>query len=146
MPPLQLQKNLQFTIAEEQAAIAVVSAPKEYLYEPNGPLLKAGAFNYLANTYRLKKLHRNTHLYTSDVLRSFPGSVYRIEEIMAYTSRAMAKRQDIDKFMIKIRNFPNNIDSIKKRLKIKEGGDKVLFAVTLYNNKPALLLCSRILT
>ena len=50
-----------------------------YLYEPNASLLKAGAFRSIASAFPVKKLHPNSHLYTSDVLvESFPGRAFHI--------------------------------------------------------------------
>jgi len=47
----------------------------------------------------------------------------------------------IEKANLTIRNFPSTVDSLRKRLKIKEGGNLYMFATTLLNDKKVLLLC-----
>ena len=62
------QTTESFTLQELQNAQAHYSLPQKYLYEPNSPLLKSGAFQWISEKYSVAKLHRHTHLYTSDAL------------------------------------------------------------------------------
>ena len=54
--------------------------PLSYLYEPNHfSILKAGTFNTVGHRFDVKKLHTNTHLYTSEnKLDHFPGRMFEI--------------------------------------------------------------------
>ena len=60
-----------FTLQEErEAPLETTERVGSYLYEPHAALLKSGAFKTLALRYGLRKLHRHSHLYTSDTLRA----------------------------------------------------------------------------
>ncbi len=122
---------------------AVYDEPKRFLYEPNSAILKSGAFNLISTDFKLKKLHENTHLYTSEALREFPGRRFKIETIVPY-SRKELKKQAIKKANITTRNFPESVTNIRKKHKIKDGGDVYLFFTTIYTLKKVVLICSKI--
>lgn len=69
-----------FTREQEQhSECSYTDTLGNYLYEPNASLLKAGAFRSIAAAYSAKKLHPNSHLYTSDTqIEGFPGRTFRI--------------------------------------------------------------------
>jgi precorrin-6B methylase 2 len=135
--------RVSFRPEEERSIQASCSFPQRFLYEPNPALLKAGAFNYLAQAYGVEKLHRNTHLYTSADKVLFPGNTYRIYAVSPYSRKAFQTASTGDTYTIKTRNFPDTPVQIRRKLKIREGDGGYLFAVTLADNKPALLLCDK---
>jgi hypothetical protein len=47
-----------------------------------------------------------------------------------------------DQFNLAIRNFPMETELLKKQLRIKDGGDKYLFATTM-NQKHIIIVCSK---
>lgn len=101
--------------------ISSFSPPKQYIYIPNNSLLKSGAFNLISNYFNLEKLHSNTHLYTSaQIIPDFPGRVLKSEVILAKNIVKGSKYNVISK------NHPLSADEIKKKYKIKEGGNKYL--------------------
>lgn len=104
-----------------------------YLYEPNAAILKAGAFRSLTQTYPVAKLHLNSHLYTSvSLVPDFPGRRFRVEAVSGFGKKELkAFLMDMDKANITIRNFPLSVAELRKRLKLKEGGDDYIFATTL---------------
>ncbi len=119
--------------------------PKRYLYEPNAAILKSGAFKHIAHKYLLSKLHTNTQLYTSDVLlNKFPGRGFSIIAVCKYNRQEIIKFVDSNKANITVRNFPESVDQIRKKLKIKDGGDWYIFATTIKDDKLKLLLCKKI--
>lgn len=136
--------TFEFLPQEEQDATCVYADCLEaYLYEPNVALLKAGAFRLPAVRFALKKLHPNSHLYTSDKLISeFPGRVFRIEDYGGFGKTELkALRASLTKANLTIRNFPSDIASLRKRLKLSEGGDYYVFATTLANENKVWIRC-----
>ena len=116
--------------------------PLDYIYEPNAAILKSGAFNSISNTLQLFKLHKHTHLYTSKSLIEFPGRTFKIEKICAYNKKEL-KKLGIKKANITTRNFPERVENLRKKLKIKDGGDIYLFFTTDLNNQKIILLTKK---
>ncbi|MFB9119880.1 RsmD family RNA methyltransferase [Bergeyella porcorum] len=110
----------EFYFGEEESE-TIYSEPEEYLYIPNNAVLKSGAFNEISRKFRLKKLHPNTHLYTSDVeLTNFPGRQLMVEII---EPKFLKKGE---RYNIISKNHPLKPEEIKKKYKLKDGGDQYL--------------------
>lgn len=116
-----------------------------FLYEPNVALLKAGAYKILTQRFDLQKLHLNTHLYVSAVLQAdFPGRVFKIVEALSPSAKETKKRlQSLQQVNVATRNYPESVETIRKKYRIKEGGQLYLFAATLADNQRVLLLCEK---
>ena len=116
-----------------------------FLYEPNVALLKAGAYKILSQRFDLQKLHLNTHLYVSAVLQAdFPGRVFKIVEALSPSAKETKKRlQSLQQVNVATRNYPESVETIRKKYRIKEGGQLYLFAATLADNQRVLLLCEK---
>ncbi len=128
--------SFTFTKEQETSAKASTNMPLRYLYEPGPALQKVGAFNQIAAQYALHKLHKHTHLYTSDtLLPTFPGRVFEIQSLFPAQKKALP----MDKANLTIRNFPGNTDGLRKKLNLKDGGDDYLFACTLINEQKSLI-------
>jgi 16S rRNA G966 N2-methylase RsmD len=133
-------RSFSFSKEELQSEKSTFSMPLTFLYEPNGAIMKSGAFNLISTRYNIFKLHKNSHLYTSDrLVTDFPGRVFRIKEIMAYKPI-----KDLSQANISVRNFPATPDEIRKKLKLRDGGDDYLFCTTLLNEKPAVVWCETV--
>lgn len=128
--------TLTFTHNEEKAATPEFSAPLRYLYEPGTAFQKSGAFSMIAQIYGVKKLSAQTHLYTSETLvENFPGRGFEIiNQYPAKSAKIPFKQAHIT-----VRNFPMSAPDLRKKLKIKDGGDNYLFACTLKNNEKIIL-------
>ncbi len=120
------------------------SLPQKYLYEPNAAILKSGAFNLVSEKFKLNKLHQNTHLYTSEFLVDFPGRRFLIEKRIPYTKAEMRAAISFNKANITTRNFPESVETLRKKWKISDGGDVYLFFVTNLEDKKEMLICSKI--
>ncbi len=132
----------EFTLEEEENSIAHFSEPLVYLYEPNAAILKAGAFKVLGKKLGLKKLHSNTHLYTSDLLiKEFPGRVFEIKEVLKIDRKQLAVYLPAMKANLTIRNFPSSTEDLRKKLGLQNGGDDYLFACETVSGK--VLLCTK---
>lgn len=115
------EPSFSFQYHWEKEAVSEYSEPLQFLYIPNNAVLKSGGFNSISQHFHLRKLHPNTHFYTSDDLRTdFPGRILRIEII---ESKALKKGE---KYNIISKNYPLTPDEIKKKYKIKDGGEHYL--------------------
>ncbi|WP_136481246.1 THUMP-like domain-containing protein [Cognatitamlana onchidii] len=113
--------------------------PKSFLYEPNAAIMKAGAFDVIPEQLQVNKLHKHTHLYSSDTLMAFPGRRFKIENVIPYHKKNM-KHLNINKANITTRNFPESVQVIRKKFKIKDGGSTYLFFCTNMNDEKIVLI------
>ena len=120
------------------------SLPKKYLYEPNSAIMKSGGFDQVGLFYKLDKLQKHSHLYTSDELIQFPGRVFEIEKCISYNKSEMKNYLENQKANITTRNFTDSVESIRKKWKIKEGGNLYCFFTTDENNNKIVLICTKI--
>lgn len=135
----------RFTRAMEEAAKMVYSLPLNYLYEPYAAVLKAGGFKYFAQKYQLQKLHPNSHLYTSEALqKEVPGRVFQLLHRTTYQKKSLQRLLPAKKANITVRNFPQGVQQIRKKLNIREGGEEYVFATTDRDEKPCLLVTKKI--
>lgn len=113
----------------------------KYLYEPNAAIMKSGAMKSVSHHFQLEKIHANSHLFTSNkLIDDFPGRVFEIVDIYDFSKISMKKlNKDLKQANLSIRNFPEKIEILRKRLKLKDGGDNYLFATTLYPNKKIIV-------
>lgn len=128
---LESEENVfSFNYKQERSAVSEYSEPLQYLYIPNNAVLKSGGFNSTSERFALKKLHPNTHFYTSDELvESFPGRILKVEII---DSKEIKKGE---KFNIISKNYPLTPDEIKKKYKIKDGGNGYIIFTQTQKNK-----------
>lgn len=132
-----------FKYQDETHAQSEWSLPLSYLYEPNAAILKSGSFHSISEQLQIKKLHQHSHLYTSNELIEFPGRQFKISAILAFNKKSF-KKANITKANITTRNFPESVDSIRKKLNIKEGGNTYIFATTNLENEKILIVCSKL--
>lgn len=115
------ESTFSFTFGEEENAQSEYSEPEKFIYIPNNSILKAGIFNLISEKFQLKKLHSNTHLYTSSEKdEDFPGRVFEMEVI---DSKKIKKK---DQFNIISKNYPLKPEEIKKKYGLKDGGNNYL--------------------
>lgn len=118
--------------------------PKKYLYEPNSAIMKSGGFDEIGFQYQLEKLHQHSHLYTSEEKIDFPGRVFEVQETFSYTKSEMKSFLENKKANITTRNFPDSVEEIRKKWKIKDGGNLYCFFTTDRNNHKIVLICTKI--
>ncbi|TRX40859.1 THUMP-like domain-containing protein [Flavobacterium restrictum] len=118
--------------------------PQNYLYEPNSAVMKSGGFDEIGVFYNLKKLHKQSHLYTSEMIIDFPGRIFEIQKVIPYGKNDMKRNLENTKTNITTRNFPDSVESIRKKWKIKEGGNTYCFFTTTENNHKIVLICTKI--
>lgn len=133
-----------FTAPLHSTKEATYSMPEKYIYEPNSAIMKSGAFDAISHDFSVNKLHKHTQLYTSNTLIDFPGRRFIINEVLPYQKAEMKKYAEGQKMNITVRNFPITVEEIRKKWKIKDGGDTYAFFTTNINNEKIMLLCSKI--
>ena len=123
--------------------IANYNLPKKYLFEPNASIMKSGGFNEVSNQFEMDKLHPNSHLYTSNEMISFPGRVFEIEKMISYTKTDLKKHLENTKANVTTRNFTESVENIRKKWKIKDGGNVYCFFTTDVNDNKIVLICTK---
>lgn len=136
-------QQFNFNFKDEACSNATYSEPLTYLYEPNSAVLKAGAFNSVSALLHIDKLHKHSHLYTSSTLFEFPGRRFKIDAVMPFNKKAFAKL-NLTKANVTTRNFPLSVIVIRKKLKLKDGGDTYLFFTTSLENEKLIIVCSKV--
>lgn len=125
-----------FKFNDEKSANSEFSESSNFLYIPNNSILKAGAFNIISEKFGLKKLHPNTHFYTSEhKIEDFPGRVLEIEKIDAKDLKKGEKYNLVSK------NYPLKPEEIKKKYKLNDGGNHYLVFTQSINGKEILRSC-----
>ena len=128
----------------KNSGVETYDFPKKYLFEPNSAVMKSGGFNEISFQYNIPKLHQHSHLYTFDEIIDFPGRIFEIKKKFAYTKSNMKIHLESQKANLTSRNFPESIENIRKKWKIKEGGDSYCFFTTDLNNDKIVLICTKI--
>ena len=120
-------ESFGFHLSLERSTEVQFSDPQTYLYEPNAAILKAGAFKTIAKAHNIQKLAPSTHLYTSDQqVRAFPGRVFKIVSNVKPDPKSLLQFFPDQKANVITRNYPLSVDELKKKTKLKDGGDKYL--------------------
>ncbi|MBC7524012.1 MAG: class I SAM-dependent methyltransferase [Flavobacterium sp.] len=125
-------------------ATSTFGLPKKYLYEPNNAIMKSGGFVDIGNHFGLEKLHQHSHLYTSNSILNFPGRVFEIMKEIQFSKKELKEHLENKKINITIRNFPNTVENIRKKFKIKEGSNDYCFFTTDKNENKIVLICKKI--
>ena len=168
---IDLRENWIFNFTEEEENEATVTFADEigkYLYEPGVAFMKAGCFKLLSQRFNIDKLHRNSHLYTSDVLvPDFPGRIFEVINVVPFDKKAKKEitsicQQTTDngqqtleesskltdqssrlKASVATRNFPLSAEELKKNLGLQDGNDFYIFGTTMKGEKKMLVIGSK---
>ena len=151
--------NFSFTEDEEQnAEWTLADKVGRYLYEPGVACMKAGCFKLLSQKYNLGKLHRNSHLYTSDELvADFPGRIFEVINVVPFDKKVKKNLWETTslssqliahgsrpKASIAVRNFPLSAEELKKNLGLQDGGEFYIFGTTMKGEKKIVVLTKKV--
>jgi len=142
---LNIKNSLLFsgTLGGEKRKQKVLGPMSNFLYEPHVGILKAGFFKSV-ETENMIKLNSNTHLYSSKNLDTkFPGKSFRVIETGPVDIEWLSKHLPSKQVNISTRNFPGKPEDLRKKLKLKEGGDLTLFGYRNYQNEVELALTQK---
>lgn len=117
----------------------------QYFYEPNASLMKAGCFSVLSERYGARMLSKNSHLFVSrEPIAVFPGRSFRIIVVSSFNKKELKRHlSGITKANIATRNFPLSVAELRKRLKLKDGGETYIFATTLSDESHVLVITEK---
>ena len=113
-----------------------------FLYEPNSSVMKAGCFSEIAHAYGVSAVSSNSHLFlSSERVEGFPGREFAIDGVTTMNKRQLKQLLgDLKQANIAVRNFPLSVAELRKRLKLRDGGDAYIFATTTADGDHVLLL------
>ena len=136
-------ETFEFILGEE-TNLPFYHLPQKFLYEPNSAIMKSGGFDEVSISFNINKLHKHSHLYTSDELIDFPGRTFEIEKVISYGKNDMKTELSNKQANITTRNFPDTVENIRKKWKIKNGGNLYCFFTTDKNDSKIVLICRKI--
>ena len=118
---------------------------QEYLFEPNASIMKAGCFELLEQRFGVMQLDKNSHLFVADKeIPEFPGRQFIIKRATSMNKHELkAALAGIDRANITVRNFPMSVVELRKKLKLKDGGDVFIFATTIADEGHQLFICRK---
>ena len=169
---IDLRENWNFTLTEDEeynAEWTLADAVGRYLYEPGVACMKAAPFKLLSQKFNIKKLHRNSHLYTSDdLVPDFPGRVFEVLNVVPFDKKTKksiwenqsykdAKTQRCEdsetlsicysttsrKASVAVRNFPLSAEELKKNLGLQDGDDFYIFGTMMKGEKKVVILTKK---
>ncbi|MWB93254.1 class I SAM-dependent methyltransferase [Flavobacterium sp. GA093] len=132
-------------VLDNENSYASYHLPLKYLYEPNSAIMKSGGFDEVSALFKIDKLHKHSHLYTSEELIAFPGRTFEIKKVISYNKNDMKNELQNQQANITTRNFPDTVEAIRKKWKIKSGGNMYCFFTTDKNDNKIVLICTKII-
>ena len=176
MIAVDLRENWNFAFTENEeleAQWTLADNVGRYLYEPGAACMKAGCFKLLSQRYGLDKLHRNSHLYTSDdLIPDFPGRIFEVVNVVPFDKKTKKtiwtldfedaktqRRKDAKKVSeslslcdsatfkkanVAVRNFPLSAEELKKNLGLQDGSDFYIFGSTMKGEKKVVVLTKKV--
>lgn len=139
------ESSFEFSLNAERQEKCKTGTLGYYLYVPNNAVMKAGAFNSIGVAFNLSKLHKNTHLYTSDkLIVDFPGRTFEVKALHSYKKKELASSLTEQRANISTRNFIDTAQQMKKKLAIKDGGNTYLFGFRDDKGRNRVAVCNRV--
>ena len=135
-----------YAFADEISFISSIPALPKFLYEPNASVMKAGCFNLISQRFGVSQPDANSHLFLSDhEIEGFPGRGFAVDTVSSMNKHGLKEAlAGVSKANIAVRNFPLSVAELRKRLKLKDGGDVYVFATTDANKGHLLMVCRKI--
>ena len=114
----------------------------KFLLEPNASIMKAGCFAELGKAYGIRAISSNSHLFLSkDRVEGFPGREFVVEAVTTLNKRQLKETLgSLQQANISVRNFPMSVAELRKRLKLRDGGDTYIFATTTSDGERVLIV------
>ncbi|MBS7231304.1 class I SAM-dependent methyltransferase [Flavobacterium psychroterrae] len=137
-------ETFEFVLGDD-SLFASYHLPQRYVYEPNSAIMKSGGFDEVSAVFDVNKLHKHSHLYTSDELIDFPGRSFEIIKVIPYSKNEMKTELANQQANVTTRNFPDTVENIRKKWKIKNGGNLYCFFTTDKNESKIVLICRKII-
>lgn len=150
--PLRLvcvNNNQIFEVSSHPSPLTSHPSPltsEQFLYEPNASIMKAGCFDALPQQYPVCQVSANSHLFLSSVeIEDFPGRRFQICAISSTNKQTLKETlAGVSRANISVRNFPLSVEQLRKKLRLKDGGDTYIFATTEADGAHSLYICRKI--
>lgn len=117
--------------AQTEALMLAKMSTSRFLYEPAPAVVKAGLVNEIATSYGLARVGTNSaYLLGNEEGVAFWGRTFRIQTSMLYKPDLLKKylqEKNIVKANVAKRDFPLQVDEIRKKFKLKDGGNDYFF-------------------
>jgi hypothetical protein len=140
-----IDQTFDFVWNDKVSLMVEYSEPLKYIYEPNTSVMKSQGFTALANRYGIAKLASNSHLFTSDsLILDFPGRRFEVLNECNYVQNEVNRFLKDGKANVSVRNFPESVDQVKTKLKIKDGGETYILATSSVMKKRLILVCKQV--
>ena len=119
---------------------------KNYLYEPNASIMKAGCFDLVEERFGVTQIGPSSHLFVSEQqIADFPGRGFAIEAVGSMNKKDTKRLLNgVKQANIAVRNFPLTAPQLRKKLKLADGGTVYLFGTTVQGGGHVLLRTSKI--
>nr|WP_303787938.1 class I SAM-dependent methyltransferase [Bifidobacterium catenulatum] len=119
---------------------------KNYLYEPNASIMKAGCFDLVEERFGVTQIGPSSHLFVSEQqIADFPGRGFAIEAVGSMNKKDTKRLLNgVKQANIAVRNFPLTAPQLRKKLKLADGGTVYLFGTTMQGGDHVLLRTSKI--
>lgn len=137
-PPTPSTLNPQLSTLNPQ----LPTLNSQFLLEPNASIMKAGCFAELGKAYGIRAISSNSHLFLSaDRVEDFPGREFVVEAVTTLNKRQLKQTLgSLQQANISVRNFPMSVAELRKRLKLRDGGDTYIFATTTREGERVLIV------
>ena len=108
--------------------------------------MKAGCFEEVGQGFPVQQISQNSHLFLSSVeIEDFLGRRFQISSISSMNKQQLRTAlKEVERANISVRNFPLSADQLRKKLKLKDGGDVYIFATTMSDGEHRLFICRKI--
>jgi hypothetical protein len=144
-------KKEEFFSFTDNDSLVEFSKVKKYLYEPNKAISKAHLIDEVALKFNLNKIDTKLSFLTSDELVAAGDSnIFRKLEVLHFDKfslkqfKTFVKKEKIERAEIIVKHFKMTADEIRNRLKIKEGGEKIVILTTLQNQEKVFILAKKV--
>jgi hypothetical protein len=119
--------------------------PSHHLFEPNASIMKAGCFEAIEQSFGVRQLSPNSHLFISEERKEhFPGRAFHIKAVTSMNKKDLKDAlQGVTQANLTVRNFPLSVSELRKKLKLADGGNTYIFATTLADGNRVLLICEK---
>lgn len=134
----------KFDFVWGQEVSPTYSELQKYLYEPNASVMKSQGFDSICEEFKVNKLHKHSHLYTSDKKVEFVGRIFEVKQVIPYKKGEMKAVLQNQKANITVRNFPETVAQIRQKWKIADGGNLYCFFTTDIKNEKIVVICEKI--
>ena len=143
-------QRIDYDSAEYTQGLRIGGKPlpetKNYLYEPNASIMKAGCFDLVEERFGVTQIGPSSHLFVSEQqIADFPGRGFAIEAVGSMNKKDTKRLLNgMKQANIAVRNFPLTVPQLRKKLKLADGGTVYLFGTTMQGGGHVLLRTSKI--